>query len=348
MKNGVLVVAPGRKTRGGITTVINSYERTPIWEKWNCRWIETYRDTSKYIKIWYFLRAFLLYLIVLPKSKIVHIHFSWSTSALRKFPFFVCAKILGKKVIVHLHSGDDMIVNAKHQFIYKTFFLHADNTIVLAESIKNKLLSKYIFKKVCVVYNPCPEVEADIKIVRKKEILFAGTLYQIKGYSDLIEAFSLIAEKFPDWKIVFAGNGEIDKGIFLAKKLQIENQLVFKGWVLESGKEKLFRESSFLCLPSYTEGFPMAVLDAWAYGLPVIATPVGGLPDVMVNGFNGLVFESGDVVGLSKCLAELMGNTLLREHISQNSIKLAATIFNIENIVNQIEIIYLELIDYFD
>jgi glycosyltransferase involved in cell wall biosynthesis len=344
MQKKVLVVAPSRKTRGGITAVIKAYEETSIWSKWNCKWVETYRDTSIIIKIWYFLKSLLRYLIILPQCEIVHIHISWSTSAFRKFPFFICAKIFRKKVIIHLHSGDDMIVKAKFQFLYRNLFLNADHTILLAESIKNKLIDHYRFKKVSVVYNPCPEKNKETEKVKNNDILFAGTLYHIKGYSDLIEAFSLIAKKLPEWKIVFAGNGEIEEAKQLAKKFHIENQVIFKGWVLAEEKDILFKESSFLCLPSYTEGFPMAVLDAWAYGLPVITTPVGGLPDVLKHGENALVFEPGDINSLASNLVLLIENEKLRKKLSGESIKLSKNEFNLQNIAKQLDELYTELL----
>jgi glycosyltransferase involved in cell wall biosynthesis len=345
MRNRVIVIAPGRKTRGGITTVVKAYENSPLWGKWNCHWIETYRDTTIFIKICFFIRAFFQFLFLLPCFKIVHIHFSWSTSALRKFPFFIISKLFGKRVLVHLHSGDDMIINAKYQYIYRTIFANADQTIVLAENIKKSLQNKYNFKKITVVYNPCPEVTIDtISRLKKKEILFAATLYHIKGYADLIAAFALIALKFPEWKIIFAGNGELDKAKRIVESLKIGNQVCFNGWVFEDEKVQLFSSASIFCLPSYTEGFPMAVLDAWAYGLPVIATPVGGLPDIMEDGVNGLVFKIGDVKGLSVCLEKLILNQKLREELSKNSILLSKTTFNIQTIASQIDKIYSELV----
>ena len=80
--------------------------------------------------------------------------------------------------------------------------------------------------KVTVLYNPCPEVtlnrENSTSInIKEKEILYAGTVNHRKGYDDMIKAFARIAYQYPDWKIVFAGNGEIEQGKALAVKLGI-------------------------------------------------------------------------------------------------------------------------------
>ena len=285
-----------------------------------------------------------MYLILLQQCKIVHIHLSWSTSALRKFPFSLCAYILKKKTIVHLHSGADTIIQGKYQNVYRFIFSHSNCTVFLANVIKDQMIKKYKFRSIAVLYNACPIVINNVKIMKTKTILFSSALYKNKGYLDLIKAFSVISYKHLDWKIVFAGKGEIEKGRALAKKLGINQQVVFTGWISGKEKEKFFQEASIFCLPSYDEGFPMAVLDAWAYGLPVITTPVGGLPDVLIQGVNALVFEPGDVEMLPTHLNELIINESLRQRISEESIKLSQGSFNLETISAQLSKLYGKLV----
>ena len=159
----------------------------------------------------------------------------------------------------------------------------------------------------------------------------------------MIKAFAEIASKYPDWKIVFAGNGEIENGKKLAKDLNIESQVKFLGWINGKEKDKAFKEASIFCLPSYAEGFPMAVLDAWAYGLPVITTPVGGIPDIAKDEDNLLLFNPGNIQQLSTQMGKMIENEKLRSHIIQESIKLSQTTFNINTINKQIGMLYQEL-----
>ena len=84
----------------------------------------------------------------------------------------------------------------------------------------------------------------------------------------------------------------------------------------------------------------MAVLDAWAYGLPVITTPVGGIPDIAEDGKNLLLFEPGDVNKLSKCLERVIKDTGLCKRLSDASISLAKTTFNIDTINKQVGELY--------
>jgi glycosyltransferase involved in cell wall biosynthesis len=159
----------------------------------------------------------------------------------------------------------------------------------------------------------------------------------------MIKAFAKIASQYPDWKIVFAGNGEIDNGKKLAKELGIESQTQFLGWINGKDKDKAFKEASIFCLPSYAEGFPMAVLDAWAYGLPVITTPVGGIPDIAKDGENLLLFQPGDCDKLAIQMERMIKDKQLRANIIKQSSVLAETIFNIKTINKEIENLYNEL-----
>ena len=84
----------------------------------------------------------------------------------------------------------------------------------------------------------------------------------------------------------------------------------------------------------------MAVLDAWAYDLPIITTPVGGLPDILVDGKNALVFEPGDVNLLAEQITRIIKDEALRASIEKESTKLAKTIFAQDVICNQLSIIY--------
>ena len=84
----------------------------------------------------------------------------------------------------------------------------------------------------------------------------------------------------------------------------------------------------------------MAVLDAWAYGLPVVATPVGGLKDILKHGQNALVFIPGDLKRLADILDRLIMDSQLREKLSEASISLSEGPFNIEIISEKIGNLY--------
>lgn len=339
----VLVVSTSRKTRGGITAVLKLYEQSEMWPQYHCRWIGTHRDGGKLRKVWYVVRAMLQYLVLLPFYDIVHIHFSLKRSARRKYPFFRLAKICGKKTVIHLHCGSQ--IDDIWSSVYQKMFEQCDCGVLLSESLKNKIEERIgKSNKLKVVYNPCPIVIDTKQYEKQNHILFSGTLYEGKGYKDLISAFGRIANKYPNWKIVLAGNGEVEQARSLAEELGIAEQVGLLGWVSGDAKHKAFSEARALCLPSYAEGFPMAVLDAWSYALPVITTPVGGIPDIAIDGENMLLFEPGNIEQLSECLDIIISDDELRLKLTEQSLLLAKTTFNLNTITNNISDIYTELV----
>mgnify|MGYP004684441085 CR=1 len=338
----VLIISTSRKTRGGITAVLKAHEKGEQWEKFHCHWVQTHRDGNNIRKLAYLALAWLDFLMRVPFYDIVHVHFSLATTARRKVPFVKVAKALGKKVIIHLHCGSQIhdIWNKNYDYLFSV----ADVSLLLSENLLH-MVEEHTGKgrdyRVC--YNPCPQISKEPVLQKKKQILFSGTLYAGKGYQDLICAFAKIAKQYSDWKIVLAGNGEVEKGKALSAELGIANQVEFLGWVSGEDKDNVFRESMIFCLPSYAEGFPMAVLDAWAYGLPVVTTPVGGILDVAKDGENMLLFNPGNIEALAKQLDKMITDEGLRNRIALASLDFAEHKFNPNTINNQLGELYEEL-----
>ena len=84
----------------------------------------------------------------------------------------------------------------------------------------------------------------------------------------------------------------------------------------------------------------MSVLDAWSYGLPVITTPVGGIPDVAKDGENMLLFNPGDVDALADCMERMITDKGLRDRISRASLEFARVRFNVESIGKEVGLLY--------
>ncbi len=339
----VLIIATSRKTRGGITSVVKAHEMGEQWKKFHCHWIQTHRDGPAWRKVYYFVTALMEFVVLLPFYDIVHIHHSLQGSTHRKLVFFRLAKRLHKKTIMHIHCGNQLLEvwNDDYQRMYSL----CDKGIALSNNIK-RIIESHVGNsdRISVLYNSCPSIKVPVvPNARKKQILFSGTLYEGKGYRDLIRAFGRIAQNHRDWKIVFAGNGEVQLGMEIAKECGISSQCEFLGWVSGDAKDDAYRSASIFCLPSYAEGFPMAVLDAWAYGLPVITTPVGGIPDIAEDGKNMLLFTPGDIDTLANQMERMISDSTLREAIAQESVHLANTTFNVEAINRRLGEIYASL-----
>jgi len=304
----VLIIATSRYTRGGITSVVKAHESGYQWEKYHCKWIQSHRDGGKVRKLWYLLASICEYLCLLPFYDIVHIHVGVRNSVRRKLIFAKIGKLFRKKVIVHFHPASERhLVDPKYINQFKSLFDLSDLMIVLApywmSVIKNTFPDRDY--KMDYLYNPCPKVQRDFS-KRENVILFAGTLIERKGYNRLLQAFSKISSKYPDWRLEFAGNGAIEKAKGIQQELGIpENQVAFLGWVSGSEKIETFQRASIYCLPSNGEGFPMGVLDAIAYGIPVVTTPVGD--DVAMVHCNNCTSDINAWANIFKQYSEAIG-----------------------------------------
>lgn len=345
-KYKVLTVATSSRTRGGITSVINAYRQTTLWTDWNMVWIETHIDRSKIAKLWILIKALVIFLYHLPSTNLIHLHFSEPVSAIRKLLFVFLTKLFHKKLLVHFHAYSiDTTIHGRFSFAYKYIFGSADKVIVLSKYWLEEIAYKwpYLADKIIVLYNPCTHVQP-LVVERQNTILFAGTVNERKGYQDLIRAFAAVKNNHPDWKLVFAGNGEIGAAKQLAKILQIETNVEFLGWVSGSKKDMAFRQSSIFCLPSYAEGLPMAMLDAFSYGLPVITTPVGGIPDLLTDFQNALIYQPGDIHALSDCLTKCISDQTLRDSLAESSTHLSTTTLNLVTITKELACVYQKML----
>ena len=355
----VLMVATSPMTHGGITAVVRGYQKCRLWKDWHCRWIASHCDGTIVVKLWFFFRGFAEYAFLLPFYDIVHIHFSEFPSALRKSFFVMLAKLLGKKIVIHLHTYSPLVsIEGKHKKVYRYLFDSADRAIVLSKiwktSVEQAFCSKSITDRTCVVYNPCVPCEEEkrdaddlrsLNEIRtfmegRKIILYAGTVEKRKGYDDLLRAFCKLKDTACGWALVIAGLGDLEQGKAMAARLGISNLVMWTGWIDGACKQYVFSHAEVFCLPSYAEGFPMGVLDAWSYALPVVTTPVGGIPDVAEDGKNMLLAQPGDVDGLSRCLSRLISDGALRENISLQSRKLAPGVFALDACDKKINEIY--------
>jgi glycosyltransferase involved in cell wall biosynthesis len=177
----------------------------------------------------------------------------------------------------------------------------------------------------------------------KTVILFAGKLERRKGYRDLLDAAAIVLKDFPDIEIRLAGHGEIEQARQQVRDLGIEKSVTFTGWATPDQMKEHFRAANIFCLPSYHEGLPMAVLEAMSYSLPVVATPVGGLPEVISDGLNGLFAQAGNVESLASRLLLLLREPSFGAVLGINASETVARVCGLERIERELENLYCEV-----
>jgi glycosyltransferase involved in cell wall biosynthesis len=151
------------------------------------------------------------------------------------------------------------------------------------------------------------------------EILFLGRLGERKGVPVLIAALGRLAATDLDWRAVIAGDGDAAPYRAEVERLGLSARVSFPGWLGEAETHERLARAALLVLPSEAEGLPMAVVEAFAWGVPVISTPVGSTPDILHDGVEGLMIPVGGVEALAAALERLLGNADLRQQLGANA-----------------------------
>ena len=137
------------------------------------------------------------------------------------------------------------------------------------------------------------------------QFLSLGRLSERKGSYDLVNAFaSLSPELRARARLVLAGDGDVEGVRQLAAPLGDSVRVL--SWIDSAERDRLLDASDVFVLPSHAEGLPMALLEAMAAGLPAIVTPVGGIPDVLTHGAEGLLVEPGTSYQLAAAMTRLL------------------------------------------
>ena len=310
--------------RGGMRSVVEAYQRDGFIEKEGVRLIASYKDGSFLNRQWLLVKALAEYVGVLATSKIelVHIHASMRGSFWRKGLFASLARLRGIPVILHLHGSEmKVFYQGLPAFLQRRVRSHlekATRVVVLSESWREFVSSIAPAANITVVpnYVVLPPLPAQGDRA-PQDILFLGAVGQRKGVFDLIPAFAEIADAYPGARLIIGGNGETEAAGKLIAERGLEDRVVLAGWVSGDAKEELVKSSSIYVLPSYNEGLPMSVLEAMAAGLAVVTTKVGGIPELMTDGVDGLLVDAGDRDALAKALAKLLDDTALRARLAQ-------------------------------
>lgn len=260
---------------------------------------------------WDLLRRFLLdyygFFKTLRRDKfdIVHLNPSLGSKALvRDGLFLLIAKWLRKKIIVFNHGWDldyERILRRRWLWLYRRVFFRADSFIVLADEFREKLIEmgcrKPIYLETTTIDDAIFQALPLITAVRKKvadpfNILFLTRIERYKGIYEGLAAYQRLKERFPQVRLIVAGKGSELKG---ARNYVAEHDVKdveFTGYLLGSAKQEVFLRSNCYLFPSYGEGMPTSVLEAMAYGLPVITRPVGGLKDFFEDRKMGFITVS--------------------------------------------------------
>jgi glycosyltransferase involved in cell wall biosynthesis len=261
--------------------------------------------------------------------------------------------LLRKPVILHSHSADFHVFYATLPRIIQAglswIFRQATRFIVLSHSWKNFYVENLGLEPEQIIVLPNP-VKFPVKVSQSNQsgrvnFLFLGKIGERKGAFDLISAFSAMPlTQRKKATMIIAGDGEGSKAREMTERLDLNQSITILDWVDEQQRDDLLSKANIFVLPSYNEGLPMALLEAMSWGLPVITTPVGGIPELISTAKNGLLVTPGKIEQLSAAMQSLIENETLRMSLG-NAAKESVRPFEIDKYCDRLACIFKECCD---
>ncbi|CAM3724996.1 glycosyltransferase family 4 protein [Tsukamurella ocularis] len=331
----VLVVGPappGPNSRGGMATVIGHMAAQPD-PSIEVRLVTTYVDGTVGQRLRAGLGGMARGTLAVARRDVdvLHVHLSHGGSVVRKAPLLWAARLRGVPAVVHGHSFDFGGWMARLPAPARALVraaLPADRWLVLGTGLAAEYTEALRLDpaRVEVRYNPVPPLPARPAdeeapgtgatdgVVRAVAL---GRLGVRKGSYDLIAAVAALpAAVRARLHLTLAGDGEVAEVRAAAAAAGVEDAVTIRGWVDPAGRDALLAESRIFVLPSYDEGLPMALLEAMAAGLVPLTTPVGGIPEAITDGLDGLLVPPGDVPALAAALRRLVEDPALRRRLA--------------------------------
>ncbi len=309
----------------------------------------SYRIESNPIKkgLHYFSSQLYSSWIILKQRKSVDIWFFFMGGERQFFPILLTKllkkpsllMITGSYVKIATYAHDPYILPIKLLYsinceLVGGIILYSPRLIVEAELDRHK-------EKIFVARRHFVDQEQfNIKVdfsKRENIIGYFGRLSEEKGVLNLIFAAEKIRSRNPDIKIIIGGEGELNERIKqFIRKNDLQNMISLLGWVPHEELPIHLNKLKLLVLPSYTEGFPNIILESMACGVPVLATPVGAVCDILEDGVTGFILEQNSPEKIADTIINIFEQADL-EHIAKNGIKNASLKYSLKKASDDFE-----------
>ena len=172
---------------------------------------------------------------------------------------------------------------------------------------------------------------------------YVGRLSEEKGLEYLIKATAIVIERNPQVKLLIIGEGpDRNKLKIIAHRENIDKNIYFMGF--HTNISPWLSAMDLFVLPSLTEGTPMALLEAMAHGLPVAASCVGGIPDIVNSGKNGILFDAANPNYIALVICDMLKNESIRINLGREAKRTIRSKYNVMEWARSIEKVYLELL----
>ncbi len=332
----VLMLGTAPEGRGGVAAQV--------------RYVSTHREGSRLVKLDAAARGFWQAATACfgDRPAIVHAHAASHTSFARKSLLLWLARAAGCQTIFHLHGGGFRQFATVHSSaLTRRWIRHtlerSSLDIALSEGWAGFVRGFAPRARVTVVPNAVPLPCAIDDRAEPGRILFLGRVEAAKGVAELIEAVALLAPHWPALRLVLAGEGDLEVWRQAACERGIGEMVELPGWLDSAARDEQLARAAVFCLPSHAEGSPMALLEAMAAGKAVVASRVGGIPEAVQDGENGLLAPPHEAAPLAAALARILEDALLQKRLGERARATVAQHYSTEAVCSRLAAIYNDL-----
>lgn len=238
-------------------------------------------------------------------------------------------RMFGIPVVLALHGGSLPEFAQRHP-VWLRRVINRGRMVVAPSGFLANAIGRATGQVIRVVPNVLtnfPDEPSGGRRTSRPKMLWMRSFHDIYNPMMAIEVLALVKEKFPDASLVMAGS---DKGLEASVREYAESRgltgsVIFPGFLSGEQKASEFSSATIYMNTNTIDNSPVSLLEAWAYGLPVVSTDVGGIPDLVTDGVNGLLVKSGDAVAMAEKISHLLESPALAESISRNARETART-----------------------
>jgi len=262
--------------------------------------------------------------------------------------YAVWASMLSRVPLVYTEHDRSFPTPLRLKFLHYFFGKYTHAIVAVSEAVKYNLEKYEHIKNIRVIYNGIDPVlfyppNPEEKILKKKQLGLdandfvlgnVGRMDYWKNQRILIEILLELKNVYPQVKLVFVGGGEEEDNLKrLAIEKRVKNDVLFLG--KRSDVNEILKAFDLFVFPSLTEGLPLVVIEAMASGLPVIASHVGGIPELIIHGKNGLLVPPTSKNEIKSAIINLIQNPDLRIKMGQLGRKIFETQFSLPQMVKK-------------
>jgi glycosyltransferase involved in cell wall biosynthesis len=331
-----------------MASVVAGLLASPLAERYELDSITTHRTGSVLWRVRVAVRggSKLLVWCALHRGGLVHVHTTMRGSIYRKAVVILMARALRQPVLVHVHAGpgDIRAFAAQLAPIGRSFLraaLRRGQSIVSVSSASARAIEEaFGLAGVGVIPNAAPARPARVGPPSADAALFLGGFENpVKGGLDLLAALPAMLDAAPSLRIELAGPGDPPRelGSFDAERVR------WSGWLDPEAKRSALAAAGIVLMPSRSEGLPVVLLEAMAYGRAVVATSVGGIPELLRDDVDGLLVAPGDPNALVTAVTQLVSDPARVARYGGNARSRAGE-FDESRIVDRVDAVYRALL----